>query len=83
MQTAIKIFTDQLKQQGFSVLLLIAAIWWMNAQNTQLSKKVDLCNANTIEIYKEQNTELRKVVQQNTVAFENFSFLIEQQINNK
>jgi arylamine N-acetyltransferase len=83
MQTAIKIFLDQLKQQGFSVLLLVAAIWWMNGQNSKLSNKVDICNANTIEIYKEQNIELRKVVQQNTVAFENFSFLIEQQLQNK
>lgn len=66
------------KQQGLSFVLLIAAVWWMNAKNEQLDKKVDSCNQMTIEMYKEQNEDLKEVVQLNTRAIENFSFYLKE-----
>lgn len=83
MQQAISIFLKHLQQQGFSVVLLVAAIWWMNLQNQHLNEKVDQCNANTLEIYKEENAELKRIIGENTRAYQDFSYLIEKLIEDK
>ncbi len=78
MQTVVTTLLTAAKQHGLSMVLLVLAVWWMNQKNEALSKKVDLCNQETIDIYKNQNEELLKVVEQNTRAIENFSFFLKE-----
>lgn len=60
------------KQQGFSIALLVLAVWWMNGENNELEEKVDLCNQTLIESYQENNTHIIQVLNENTDVMSDF-----------
>jgi len=60
------------KQQGFSIALLVLAVWWMNGENNELEEKVDLCNQTLIESYQENNAHIIEVLNDNTDIMNDF-----------
>lgn len=64
-------------KQGFSVLLLICAVGWFGYQNyilrtyfdakvLRLEDKVDQCNNNLIQYYRDDHMKSEKIIERNT-----------------
>lgn len=60
------IFVDNLKKQGFTVILLLGAIWYFHNLNAKMDAKVDDCNQEIITIYREDHVAMREVIKTNT-----------------
>lgn len=68
---------DLIKQQGFSVVLLISAVFWFNSKNKSLEEKIDKCNSAVIEVYSTQTQRLSIILQEYTDQIEKSNNLYE------
>lgn len=67
---------DQLKKQGFSVVMLMTFGYVFFV-------KSETCNETVIRIYQEERVEMIKVINANTRAIETFSKILENQKNGR
>lgn len=84
---------SKIAEQGFNLLLLAIAVYWMNNKNKVLEGKIELQQTKIEELHKEMleyerkdNQELMNVLRDNTQAFKTISAVIEKMIlltNNK
>jgi hypothetical protein len=67
-------FTDKLfeilKKQGVSFLLLGIAVWYFYLENNDLRSEVKSIQADVIKSYQNDNAEMRKVIERNTIVME-------------
>lgn len=57
-------------KQGFPITLLLAFAWWANARMERMEAKIDSCQSEKMEILKQQNSQLRVVIEYNTTAIQ-------------
>lgn len=76
----IGVVIESIKKQGLPFLLLLAAIFYMNTQISNLQqqiidsqKKSDACRQEIINMYKEERKEMIDAINKNTQAFELFT----------
>ena len=70
------ILFEQLKNQGFSLILLCIAVFFFYnehqrsyAEYRRLEDKVDTCNAEMVEMLRTDRDDLKEVIRMNTEAF--------------
>jgi len=75
---------SKIAEQGFNLLLLAIAVYWMNNKNKILEGKIELQQAKIEDLHKEMleyerkdNQELMNVLRENTLAFKTISEVIE------
>lgn len=68
------------QQQGLSFMLMVAIAYYFQMQNNNLQAKVDQCNASQMELYREHAKHMEKAIERNTMAFENFSVYLRDQV---
>lgn len=72
-----KVFGDllvaQLKQHGLSFTLLAMAVWYFYTVNADLQREVRACNDKVIDIYNDQQSQLRNVIDNNTKVLESIN----------
>jgi len=61
---------DYLKSNGLSLVLLFAAVVILVQRDAELSKKIDDCNLELLDTYKESQKSLLQVINANTDALE-------------
>lgn len=64
---------EQLQRHGLSFALLAAAVWYFYNVNARLQTEVRACNDRVIDIYQEQQKQLREVIDNNTKVLETIS----------
>lgn len=57
-------FMDLLKRQGFTVVILLGAVYFLWDRQDQLESKIDLCHERQVEV-------LVDVIERNTLALQN------------
>ena len=57
-----------LRRQGMSFLLLALAVYFLQKENNSIRKEILSCEKEKIELLKEQNRSLEKVINVNTMA---------------
>ena len=79
MKLILEKILDQVMKNGlaFTLLALATYVYW--TQNNRLQVKIQSCNDQIIEIYKEQNQQLIDVLDRNTEVMENLSVLLKNQ----
>lgn len=63
--------SEQLRLHGLSFLLLGVMVYYFYEKVERLSDEVKSCNQAVIQVYQEERTELRQVIERNTIALEN------------
>jgi len=64
--TIIQIITEQIRQNGISLVLVCLAVWYLHGRQEMLETKVDDCNAEVIRILTEDRVDLKNVIQEHT-----------------
>lgn len=68
------------QQQGLSFMLMVAIAYYFQMQNNNLQSKVDQCNDSQMELYREHAKHMERAIERNTMAFENFSVYLRDQV---
>lgn len=66
------------QRQGLAFVLICGMTYYFQTQSNQLQGKVDLCNSQQMELYKEHAKHMEQVIERNSKAFENFSFYLKE-----
>lgn len=61
---------DSLEKQGLSLLLLAAAIFWLNQRYERIEESLATCNEQVIEYYRADHAEMKRVIDNNTRVIE-------------
>ncbi len=59
---------DMIRKQGLSFLLLAAAVFFFYKDNSDLRKRIDDCNNNTITYFNEERSLFYEVIGENTAT---------------
>ena len=70
---------DQILKNGLAITLLSVATYVYWTQNQKLHTKIEGCNQQIIDIYKEQNERMIESLDKNTEVMENLSILLRNQ----
>ena len=68
---------EQLQRHGLSFALLAAAVWYFYNVNSNLQAEVRACNDRVIDIYADQQKQLREVIDNNTKVLETIAIKID------
>jgi hypothetical protein len=68
---------EQLQRHGLSFALLACAVWYFYNVNASLQSEVRACNDKMIDIYQEQQKQLREVIDNNTRVLETIAVKID------
>lgn len=63
------IFTT-LRDKGIEFLLLGVAVWWLQTENVAIRKEIGQCQQEKIELFRQENDALRKVIMECTEAIQ-------------
>lgn len=72
------IVLEELKKQGFSFLLLAAAVWYFHTENLDLRKSVNACNEKQLERYESNEKEMIRVMMENTRTMKEIQKVIQE-----
>jgi len=56
------VLLDSVKKQGISFLILLAVIWYMHTQVSNLQQQINACNEHRITIYKEERQQMTEAI---------------------
>ena len=68
---------DQLKKHGLPMIMLAIAVLYFHNRQVALEAKIESCNDEIIEIYKEREERIIAVIQANTMAWERVALKLE------
>lgn len=71
------IVLEELKKQGFSFLLLAAAVWYFHSENLDLRKSVNNCNERIIQELFEDRDATNKLIYDNTQTMKELKTIIQ------
>lgn len=62
LKTFLPLVLESIKKQGLSFLILLAGIWYMQNQVSQLQQQINECNEQRILIYKEERQQMTEAI---------------------
>lgn len=69
-------FFDELKKQGFSIVLMGFALWFVISENKDIRSEIKDCNAEIVEIYRRDHILMREIILNNTEAVQELRSII-------
>lgn len=57
-----------LREKGIEFLLLGVAVWWLQSENVEIRRDMSRCQEEKLQFYREENTALREVIGECTIA---------------
>lgn len=57
-----EVLIDQVKRQGFSVIILCVAIWFFYERDKGHEKKIEDCQNEIVQVYRVDHSEMRELL---------------------